>query len=101
MKAKQNTPAPSHFADLMAQAQTPPPVTDPRSMTVGLRKIGDKMLFVCELRTHTKPPSAYPCGSLESALRLTGNFFKGLTRSTDRNPHEYDRPPRSAEQVAA
>ena len=77
MNTNQNTPAPSNFIALMAQAEVPP-ITDPPSITVALRKVGNKTLYVCELRTHTKAPSSYPCGSMDSAVRLTNNFLQSF-----------------------
>ena len=59
------------------------------------------------LTTH-KEVRSYPCRSMESAIKLVERFIAGVTKpahpSTPEdaaNPHQYDGPPRTAEQVAA
>jgi hypothetical protein len=51
---------------------------------------------------------AYPCRSLDKALKLANRFIAGVTKAVRTltpedaaNPHRYDGPPRTAEQVAA
>ena len=63
--------------------------------------------FVVTLTTH-KDVRSYPCRSMESAIKLAERFIAGVTRpprnpasEQDDNPHRYDGPPRTAEQVAA
>ena len=50
----------------------------------------------------------YPCRSMESAIKLVERFNAGVTKPARpsipedaANPHQYDGPPRTAEQVAA
>ena len=58
------------------------------------------------LTTH-KDVRSYPCRSLESAIKLVERFVAGVTKPAkpapepETNPHQYDGPPRTAEQVAA
>ena len=59
------------------------------------------------LTTH-KDVRAYPCRSMESAIKLVERFIAGVTKparpttpEAETNPHQYDGPPRTAEQVAA
>lgn len=64
------------------------------------------LLFVVTLTTFQDVRS-YPCRSLESALKLAERFIAGVTKparpadKAETNPHQYDGPPRTAEQVAA
>ncbi|HWV98515.1 MAG TPA: hypothetical protein VNZ64_02365 [Candidatus Acidoferrum sp.] len=63
--------------------------------------------FVVTLTTH-KDVRSYPCRSMESAIKLAERFIAGVTKldrpaapEADANPHRYDGPARTAEQVAA
>ena len=62
--------------------------------------------FVVTLTTH-KDVRSYPCRSMESAIKLVERFIAGVTKPAkpaqepETNPHQYDGPPRTAEQVAA
>ena len=63
--------------------------------------------FVVTLTTH-KDVRSYPCRSMESAIKLVERFIAGVTKparpaapEAETNPHQYDGPPRTAEQVAA
>jgi hypothetical protein len=54
------------------------------------------------------PLRPYPCRSMESAIKLVERFIAGVTKparpstpEAETNPHQYDGPPRTAEQVAA
>jgi hypothetical protein len=65
------------------------------------------LLFVVTLTDH-KEVRSYPCRTLEKAQTLAARFIASVTkparRSTpepDDNPHRYDGPPRTAEQVMA
>jgi hypothetical protein len=49
--------------------------------------------FVVTLKAH-KDVRSYPCRSMGSAIKLVERFIAA-------NPHQYDGPPRTAEQVAA
>jgi len=49
-----------------------------------------------------------PCRSMESATKLAERFIAGVTKparpstpEAETSPHQYDGPPRTAEQVAA
>jgi hypothetical protein len=52
-------------------------ITDAPSITIAPRRIGQKIVLAVELRTF-KQNSAYPCGSIESAIKLAHNFLKGI-----------------------
>jgi hypothetical protein len=63
--------------------------------------------FVVTLTTH-KDVRSYPRRSMESAIKLVERFIAGVTKparpstpEAETNPHQYDGPPRTAEQVAA
>jgi hypothetical protein len=79
-----------------------PPVTiAPRNPARGV------LSFVVTLMTH-KDVRSYPCRSMESAIKLVERFIAGVTKparpstpEADTNLHQYDGPPRTAEQVAA
>jgi integrase len=50
----------------------------------------------------------HACRSMESAIKLVERFIAGVTKparpstpEAETNPHQYDGPPRTAEQVAA
>ena len=65
------------------------------------------LTFVVTLTTF-KDVRSYPCRSLESATKLVERFIAGVTKparpstpEAETNPHQYDGPPRTAEQVAA
>ncbi len=84
------------------------------SVTIAPRNPARGVLnFVVTLTTQ-KDVRAYPCRSMESAIKLAERFIAGVTKpakasggqsGTDpedaANPHHYDGPPRTAEQVAA
>ncbi len=84
------------------------------SVTIAPRNPARGVLsFVVTLTTH-KDVRSYPCRSLESATKLAGRFIASITKparpleaspartpETETNPHQYDGPPRTAEQVAA
>jgi hypothetical protein len=78
------------------------------SVTIAPRNPARGVLsFVVTLTTH-KDVRSYPCRSMESAIKLVERFIAGVTKparpSTPEdatNPHQYDGPPRTAEQVAA
>ena len=63
--------------------------------------------FVVTLTTH-KDVRSYACRFMESAIKLVERFIAGVTKparpftpEAETNPHQYDGPPRTAEQVAA
>lgn len=73
----------------------------PRSPARGILQFVVTLTTVQEVRS-------YPCRSLESATKLAERFIAGVTKpqrtpasEQDDNPHRYDGPPRTAEQVAA
>lgn len=78
------------------------------SVTIAPRNPARGVLsFVVTLTTH-KDVRAYPCRSMESAIKLAERFIAGVTKPAKAkdtedaaNPHYYDGPPRTAEQVAA
>ncbi len=88
------------------------------SVTIAPRNPARGVLnFVVTLTTQ-KDVRAYPCRSMESAIKLAERFIAGLSRQSQAtadvtkpakakdpedaaNPHHYDGPPRTAEQVAA
>jgi len=78
------------------------------SVTIAPRNPAQGVLtFVVTLTTH-KEVRAYPCRSLESAIKLAERFIAGVTKpakakdpEADANPDVYDGPPRTAEEVAA
>ena len=78
------------------------------SVTIAPRNPARGVLnFVVTLTTH-KDVRSYPCRSMESAIKLAERFIAGVTKPArptnpedDANPHHYDGPPRTAEQVAA
>ena len=78
------------------------------SVTIAPRNPARGVLsFVVTLTTH-KDVRSYPCRSMESAIKLVERFIAGVTKparpstpEAETNPHQYDGPPRTAEQVAA
>ncbi len=78
------------------------------SVTIAPRNPARGVLnFVVTLTTQ-KDVRAYPCRSMESAIKLAERFIAGVTKPAKAkdpedaaNPHHYDGPPRTAEQVAA
>jgi hypothetical protein len=78
------------------------------SITIAPRNPARGVLnFVVTLTTH-KDVRSYPCRSMESAIKLVERFIAGVTKparpstpEAETNPHQYDGPPRTAEQVAA
>ena len=78
------------------------------SVTIAPRNPARGVLnFVVTLTTFQEVRS-YPCRSLESATKLAERFIAGVTKparpstpEAETNPHQYDGPPRTAEQVAA
>ena len=78
------------------------------SLTIAPRNPAKGVLnFVVTLTTH-KDVRSYPCRSMESAIKLAERFIAGVTKparpstpEAETNPHRYDGPPRTAEQVAA
>ena len=82
------------------------------SVTIAPRNPARGVLnFVVTLTTF-KEVRSYPCRSMESAIKLAERFIAGVTKpasggksGTDpedaANPHHYNGPPRTAEQVAA
>ena len=77
------------------------------SVTIAPRSPARGVLnFVVTLTTFQDVRS-YPCRSLESATKLAERFIAGVTKparpaaQAETNPHQYDGPPRTAEQVAA
>jgi hypothetical protein len=77
------------------------------SITIAPRNPAKGVLnFVVTLTTH-KDVRSYPCRSMESAIKLVERFIAGVTKPAnpaqepETNPHQYDGPPRTAEQVAA
>ena len=77
------------------------------SVTIAPRNPARGVLsFVVTLTTH-KDVRSYPCRSMESAIKLVERFVAGVTKpakpapEAETNPHQYDGPPRTAEQVAA
>ena len=78
------------------------------SVTIAPRNPARGVLsFVVTLTTH-KDVRSYPCRSMESAIKLAERFIAGVTKparpstqEAETNPHQYDGPPRTAEQVAA
>jgi len=78
------------------------------SVTIAPRNPAKGVLnFVVTLTTH-KDVRSYPCRSMESAIKLVERFIAGVTKparpstpEAETNPHQYDGPPRTAEQVAA
>ena len=77
------------------------------SVTIAPRNPARGVLsFVVTLTTH-KDVRSYPCRSMESAIKLVERFVAGVTTpakpapEAETNPHQYDGPPRTAEQVAA
>ncbi len=83
-------------------------VTAAPSVTIAPRNPARGVLnFVVTLTTH-KDVRSYPCRSMESAIKLVERFIAGVTKparpaapEAETNPHQYDGPPRTAEQVAA
>jgi len=78
------------------------------SVTIAPRNPAKGVLnFVVTLTTH-KDVSSYPCRSIESAVKLAERFIAGVTKPAKAmtpedaaNPHHYEGPLRTAEQVAA
>ncbi len=78
------------------------------SVTIAPRSPARGVLnFVVTLTTFQDVRS-YPCRSMESAIKLAERFIAGVTKPAKAkdpedaaNPHEYNGPPRTAEQVAA
>ena len=82
-------------------------VTAAPSVTIAPRNPARGVLnFVVTLTTF-KDVRSYPCRSMESAIKLAERFIAGVTKparpadKAETNPHQYDGPPRTAEQVAA
>ena len=77
------------------------------AMNLSLPGFKGVLNFVVTLTTH-KDVRSYPCRSMESAIKLVERFIAGVTKparpstpEAETNPHQYDGPPRTAEQVAA
>ncbi len=78
------------------------------SVTIAPRNPARGVLnFVVTLTTQ-KDVRSYPCRSMESAIKLAERFIAGVTKPAKAqnpedaaNPHVYNGPPRTAEQVAA
>ena len=82
-------------------------VTAAPSVTIAPRNPARGVLsFVVTLTTH-KDVRSYPCRSMESAIKLVERFIAGVTKparpaaQAETNPHQYDGPHRTVEQVAA
>jgi len=78
------------------------------SVTIALRNPARGVLTFVVTLTTFKDVRSYPCRSLESATKLAERFIAGVTKparpstpEAETNPHQYDGPPRTAEQVAA
>ncbi len=78
------------------------------SVTIAPRNPARGVLTFVVTLTTFQDVRSYPCRSRESALKLAERFIAGVTKSRpqsttedDANPHRYDGPPRTAEQVAA
>ena len=78
------------------------------SVTIAPRNPARGVLTFVVTLTTFKDVRSYPCRSLESATKLAERFIAGVTKPSrpstpgaETNPHEYDGPPRTAEQVAA
>ena len=78
------------------------------SVTIAPRNPARGVLTFVVTLTTFKDVRSYPCRSLESATKLAERFIAGVTKparpstpEAETNPHQYDGPPRTAEQVAA
>ncbi len=78
------------------------------SVTIAPRSPARGVLTFVVTLTTAQDVRSYPCRSLESATKLAERFIAGVTKprpqstpEDDANPHRYDGPPRTAEQVAA
>ena len=78
------------------------------SVTIAPRNPARGVLTFVVTLTTFKEVRSYPCRSMESAIKLAERFIAGVTKparpstpETETNPHQYDGPPRTAEQVAA
>jgi len=78
------------------------------SVTIAPRNPAKGVLTFVVTLTTFKDVRSYPCRSLESATKLVERFIAGVTKparpstpEAETNPHQYDGPPRTAEQVAA
>ena len=77
------------------------------SVTIAPRNPARGVLTFVVTLTTFKDVRSYPCRSLESATKLAERFIAGVTKprpaaqEPEANPHQYDGPPRTAEQVAA
>ena len=78
------------------------------SVTIAPRNPARGVLTFVVTLTTFKDVRSYPCRSLESATKLVERFIAGVTKPArpaasepETNPHQYDGPPRTAEQVAA
>ena len=77
------------------------------SVTIAPRNPARGVLTFVVTLTTFKDVRSYPCRSLESATKLVERFIAGVTKparpaaQAETNPHQYDGPPRTAEQVAA
>ena len=78
------------------------------SVTIAPRNPARGVLSFVVTLTTFKDVRSYPCRSMESAIKLAERFIAGVTKPAKAknpedaaNPHHYDGPPRTAEQVAA
>ena len=78
------------------------------SVTIAPRNPARGVLNFVVTLTAAQEVRSYPCRSLESAIKLAERFIAGVTKparpstpEAETNPHQYDGPPRTAEQVAA
>ena len=94
-----------HYAAKPLARPARPPRNAPRltPSTFPHQRASSQSLF--QLRQYFR---LYPCRSMESAIKLVERSIAGVTEparpstpEAETNPHHYDGPPRTAEQVAA